>query len=122
MVVPPNLIIFLMGLGYLCIGKPLRFVVVLCIQVFGLIPMTILGLRDWCPPLLIILWLFTLGDVCIQTRKVNRAMGTEPGVVQKGRIPDWVLNAVVLVPAGILCLLAVAPGLWPYGDQVLGLT
>jgi hypothetical protein len=66
-----NLFPLVMGLGYLYLGLPLRFIVVFGIQLISLFPMTLLGLRDYNTFLLAGLWLFSLIDVYSQANKRN---------------------------------------------------
>jgi hypothetical protein len=60
-----------MGIGYLYLGLPLRFIIVFGIQLTSLLPMTLLGLRDYNTYLLVGLWLFSLIDVYSQAAKRN---------------------------------------------------
>lgn len=66
-----NLIPLIFGLGYVYIGKPIRFVVVFCIQLFSLIPMEMLGLREYNVYLLGLVWIISIFDVHSQTKKYN---------------------------------------------------
>ncbi len=65
-----------MGLGYIYIGKWLRFAVVFGIQLFSLIPMTAWGLREYNPYLLAILWIVSLFDVYSQAKEYNKQLAS----------------------------------------------
>lgn len=67
-----NLFPLVMGLGYIYLGRPLRFVAVFAIQLFSLAPMTALGLREYNVYLLGLLWLFTLSDAHAKAKEHNR--------------------------------------------------
>jgi hypothetical protein len=60
-----------MGLGYIYLGKWSRFVIVLFLQLFTLVPLAQLGLRELNPYLLAVIWLFTLFDAYNQTKAYN---------------------------------------------------
>jgi len=66
-----NLFPLIMGLGYLYIGRWLRFAAVFGTQLFSLMPMTALGLREYNVYVLGLLWLFTLSDGYSQTKHHN---------------------------------------------------
>jgi hypothetical protein len=60
-----------MGLGYVYIGRGIRFVVLFGIQLTSLFPMTLMGLREYNTYLLAGLWLISLFDVYAQAKAVN---------------------------------------------------
>jgi len=66
-----NLFVLIMGLGYIYLGRWPRFLVVLAIQLFSLMPMAALGLRDYNVYVLMVLWLFTLIDGYFTAKSVN---------------------------------------------------
>jgi hypothetical protein len=66
-----NVFPLVMGLGYIYLGIWSRFIIIFGIQLFSLLPMTMLGLRQYNVYLLVLVWLFSLIDVGSQARKVN---------------------------------------------------
>lgn len=66
-----NLFVLIMGLGYIYLGRWPKFLVVLAIQLFSLMPMAALGLRDYNVYVLMVLWLFTLIDVYFTAKSIN---------------------------------------------------
>jgi len=66
-----NLFPLVMGLGYVYIGRGIRFVVLFGIQLTSLFPMTLMGLREYNTYLLAGLWLISLFDVYAQAKAVN---------------------------------------------------
>ena len=67
-----NVFPLIFGLGYIYIGKGNRFIVVFVIQLFSLLPMTILGLQEYNVWLLGLVWLFSIFDVSEQTKTYNK--------------------------------------------------
>jgi len=59
------------GLGYIYLGKWSRFFIVLGIQLFSLIPMTMLGLREYNVYLLALVWIASMIDAHSQAKIHN---------------------------------------------------
>jgi len=74
-----NLFPLVMGLGYLYIRKPIRFLIVFGIQLLSLLVMSILGLRSWNGPLLFVVWVVSLVDVYNQTKALRLAPDNTQG-------------------------------------------
>jgi hypothetical protein len=66
-----NLFPLIMGIGYFYLGKKTRFAIVFSIQLLSLLPMTLLGLREYNVYLLSIVWIFSLIDVYNQAKIYN---------------------------------------------------
>ena len=66
-----NCFLLIMGLGYIYLGLWVRFIIVFGLQLFTLLPMTMLGLRQYNEYLLGVIWLFTLVDAFVQAKKIN---------------------------------------------------
>jgi hypothetical protein len=67
-----NLFPLILGLGYIYIGLRSRFAIVLVIQLFSLLPMTLLGLGQYTVYVVAGTWIFSLYDVFRQTRLLNQ--------------------------------------------------
>jgi len=69
-----NMIPFILGLGYIYIGRWGRFAVVFGLQLFSLIGMSMLGLREYNTFLLAAVWLISLFDVYALAKARNRSI------------------------------------------------
>ncbi len=63
-----------MGLGYIYIGAWARFLALVAIQFFSLIPMTMLGLRAYNNYILVLALLISLWDVYRQSKAYNASI------------------------------------------------
>jgi hypothetical protein len=110
-----NLFPLAMGLGYIYLGLPGRFIIVFGIQLLSLLPMTLLGLREYNAYLLLGLWAVSLIDVHSQASKINHRAPSAK---------ETLLSVLVVVLAFCVCagLGGAVYWLWNEGDQLLNLT
>jgi hypothetical protein len=66
-----NMFPLILGLGYIYLGKWGRFFLVFGIQIFSLIPMTMLGLREYNVYLLALVWIASMIDAHNQAKVYN---------------------------------------------------
>jgi len=80
-----NFFPFILGLGYIYLGLWRRFFVVIFIQLFSLAPMTFIGLPEYNPYLLAIVWIFTLIDVKNQATSYNNKITAGQPISLEGK-------------------------------------
>lgn len=71
-----NVFPLIFGLGYIYIGKWRRFFVVFGLQLFSLLFMTMLGLREYNTYLLAFIWIASMVDVYNQAKIYNEQVAT----------------------------------------------